>query len=63
MKRKPGRPRGPGRAKRTYVSVRRETFRLIEAAAVARGTTIAGLVEMACRDVKCPDCTAEKAGV
>lgn len=47
VKRKPGRPRAPGRAKRTYVSVRRETFRLIEAAAVARG--------MATKNVGCED--------
>jgi len=70
---KGGRPRGPGRT-RACVSVSRETFRLVQAASIARGVSMQGLVEQALsmregettvesHREDCPDCIAEKAGV
>jgi len=73
---KGGRPRGTGRT-RACVSVSRETFRLMQAASIARGVSMQGLVEEACAVLSmregettveshredCPDCVAEKAGV
>jgi len=69
MKRKPGRPRGPGRKPKFDVSVSRGMHRAIQAKAIALGVSMRAVVEMACAGVPatceagCADCTAEAAGI
>lgn len=62
MKTKKPKPRTGPKRQRWQVSVSRETYRLIQGAAIARGTTGTAVVEQACAGEWC-DLVAEKAGI